>query len=131
MPAIQRGQPYRLGPNRWGLRYYDAEGKRHRKSPFPSKSAAVAHYRDVIEPELRGEAAPLPELTLAELVEVYLERHASTVRPGQSPRCESGYATPPARTETCLCGTWSACRGRSPDGEAVSPKVSATPVWRR
>jgi hypothetical protein len=61
MPAIQRGQAYRLGPNRWGLRYYDADAKRRRKSPFPSKSAALAHFRDVVEPALRGEPAPLPE----------------------------------------------------------------------
>ena len=81
MPAIQRGQAYRLGPNRWGLRYYDAAGKRRRKSPFPSKSAALAYYRHIIEPELRGEAPALPELTLAELVDLYLERHAATVRP--------------------------------------------------
>lgn len=80
MPAIQRGQAYRLGPNRWGPRYYDASGSRRRKSPFPSKSAALAHYRDVIEPELRGETAPLPELTFVELVDVYLERHAAGVR---------------------------------------------------
>jgi integrase len=80
MPAIQRGQAYRLGPNRWGLRWYDAEGRRRRKSPFPSKSAALAHYRDVIEPELRGEIV-MPELTLSELVELYLERHAAVVRP--------------------------------------------------
>jgi hypothetical protein len=81
MPAIQRGQAYRLGPNRWGLRYYDADGARRRKSPFPSKSAALAHYRDVIEPELRGEPAPMPELTLAEFVPLYLEHHAASVRP--------------------------------------------------
>jgi hypothetical protein len=81
MPATQRGQAYRLGPNRWGLRYYDASGARRRKSPFPSKSAALAHYRDVIEPELRGDPTPMPELTLGELVHVYLERHAASVRP--------------------------------------------------
>src|SRR5829696_5533958 len=81
MPAIQTGQAYRLGPNRWGLRYYNAEGKRKRKSPFPSKSAAIAHYRNVIEPQLRGEPISAPELTLAELVELYLERHAAAVRP--------------------------------------------------
>jgi hypothetical protein len=57
MPPTQRGQAYRLGPNRWGLRYYDATGKRRRKSPFPSRSAALDHYRKVIEPQLRGEAA--------------------------------------------------------------------------
>jgi hypothetical protein len=27
MPATQRGHAYRLGPNRWGLRYRDANGK--------------------------------------------------------------------------------------------------------
>jgi integrase len=80
MPATQRGQAYRLGPNRWGLRYYDATGRRRRKSPFPSKSAALTYYRDVVEPELRGEVAPAPELTLSELVALYLERHAASVR---------------------------------------------------
>lgn len=34
----------------------------------------------MIEPRLRGEPEPLPELTLAEFVELYLERHAATVR---------------------------------------------------
>jgi integrase len=81
MPATQRGQAYRLGPNKWGLRYYALDGTRKRKSPFLSKSAALAHYRDVIEPELRGEPAPMPELTLTDLVELYLERHAASVRP--------------------------------------------------
>jgi integrase len=80
MPATQRGQAYRLAPNKWGLRFYDEHGQRQRKSPFPSKSAALAHYRDVIEPRLRGEPEPLPELTLTEFVEVYLERHAASVR---------------------------------------------------
>jgi integrase len=82
MPPTQRGQAYRLGANRWGLRYYDADGNRQRVSPFPTKSAALAHYRDVIEPVLRGEPAPMPDLTLAEFVPVYLERHAASgVRP--------------------------------------------------
>src|SRR5215207_4344486 len=81
MPPIQRGQAYRLGPNKWGLRYYDAAGERRRKSPFPSKSAALTHYRDVIEPQLRGEPVAPPELTLDEFVPIYLERHAATVRP--------------------------------------------------
>jgi integrase len=77
MPATQRGQAYRLAPNRWGLRYRDATGKRHRKSPFPSKSAALTHFRDAIEPELRGDPAPAPDLTLAEFVPLYLERHGA------------------------------------------------------
>jgi hypothetical protein len=95
MPATQRGQAYKLGPNRWGLRYYDAEGVRRRTSPFPSKSAALDHYRDVIEPQLRGDPAAQAELTLAELVEVYLERHSPNVRPRtiRALRERLGYAT--------------------------------------
>ncbi len=80
MPPTARGQAYRLAPNKWGLRFYDAEGVRRRKSPFASKSAALAHFRDVIEPQLRGEPAPLPDLTLAELADLYLKRHAVSVR---------------------------------------------------
>ena len=81
MPATQRGQVYRLGPNRWGIRYYGPDGKRHKQSPFPSKSAAFAWFRDIIEPQLRGEAAPVPDLTLAAFVPLYLERHGASVRP--------------------------------------------------
>src|SRR5829696_708361 len=81
MPPIQRGQAYRVGPNKWGVRYYDANGERRRKSPFPTKSAALTHYREVIEPMLRGEPAQVPDLTLREFVPLYLERHAPNVRP--------------------------------------------------
>jgi integrase len=80
MPPTQHGQAYRLGPNRWGLRYYDLDGVRRRKSPFPSKSAALRYYRDHIEPVLRGESAPMPDVTLTAFVEVYLTRHAANVR---------------------------------------------------
>ena len=62
MPA-QRGTAYRLGPDRWGIRYADAAGHKHRKSPFPSKSAALKHYRDVIQPHLLGEPVAMPDLT--------------------------------------------------------------------
>lgn len=81
MPATQHGQVYKLGKQRYGLRWYDVDGIRRRKSPFPTQSAAKAHYRDVIEPQLLGQPAALPDITLAELVEVYLERHAPSVRP--------------------------------------------------
>lgn len=76
MPAIQRGEPYKLGKSRWGLRYRDREGKRVRTpEKFPSKTAAFQHYRDVIEPLLRGDApAPAPT-TLGAFVPLYLERH--------------------------------------------------------
>ena len=35
MPATQRGQAYRLGPNRWGLRYYDRDGDAPAQEPVP------------------------------------------------------------------------------------------------
>jgi integrase len=82
MPALQRGQAYRLKGGGWGLRYRDATGKRRRAKglSWPTKNAALKHFRDVIEPRLRGRPEPPPELTLAELVEHYLDRHAATVR---------------------------------------------------
>jgi integrase len=80
MPATQRGQLDKLPSGRWRLRWYDQEGERRSKS-FESKSGAARHYRDVVEPQLRGEPAPIPELTLAEFVPIYLERHAAGVRP--------------------------------------------------
>jgi integrase len=80
MPAEQRGEPYRLRRGRWGLRYYDRDGKRVRtREKFPSKSAARRHYRDVIEPELRGER-PAVEYTLATFAPVFLDRHGANVR---------------------------------------------------
>jgi hypothetical protein len=64
-----------------GLRFYYAAGRRRRKTPFPTKSAALAYFRDVIEPELRGDPVAAPELTLGEFVPLYLERHGASVRP--------------------------------------------------
>jgi integrase len=81
MPATQRGQAVKLSSGKWSVRYYDAEGARRRQSPFGSKSAALRHFRDVIEPQILGEPAAVPELTLSALVALYLERHAAGVRP--------------------------------------------------
>lgn len=58
------------------LRYYD-DGERQTGGVFDTRSAAFAHYRNVIEPRLRDEQ---PELTLAALVDPYLERDAAVVR---------------------------------------------------
>jgi integrase len=75
MPADPRGHVRKLLSGKWQLRYYDREGSRRSGGAFPSKSAALNHYRDVIEPELDGRT-PRPEITFAELVDLYLERHA-------------------------------------------------------
>jgi integrase len=60
------------------LRYYDADGVRQTGGVFDTRSAAFKHYREVIEPQLLGRE---PELTLAELVERYLERHKAIRSP--------------------------------------------------
>jgi integrase len=82
MPATQRGHARRLPSGKWQLRYYDAEGERKTGGVFPSKSAALDHYRDLIEPRLNGEpeSEQERELTLAEFVDLYLERHGVTRR---------------------------------------------------
>jgi integrase len=80
MPAIQRGSVRRLPSGKVQLRYYDTDGERQTGGIFPTKSAAFAHYRDVIEPKLNGEPAQLPDLTLTEFSDLYLERHAAVVR---------------------------------------------------
>lgn len=123
MPATQRGQAYRLGPNRWGLRYYDATGNRRRKSPFPSKSAALAHYRDVIEPQLRGDPIALPQLTLAEFIPLYLERHAASVRPRtivtlreRLPHAIRAFGTVPLRDLERMSGEVASWQARLPEG---------------
>lgn len=81
MPAQQRGMPYRLGPRKWGIRYYGPDGRRVRQSPFESKSQALDWYRRVIEPQLRGDLPERPDPTLAQFIDLYLERHGVTVRP--------------------------------------------------
>lgn len=79
MPALQRGSARRLPSGKWQLRYYDHSGNRQTGGVFGSKTAALAHYREVIEPELNGE--PEPELTLRGLFDLYLERHTAIRSP--------------------------------------------------
>jgi integrase len=75
MPALQRGQVRRRSSGLWQLRYYDENGSRRSGGVFPTRSAAFAHFRQVIEPRLNG-AEPAPDLTLAGLADLYLGRHS-------------------------------------------------------
>jgi integrase len=85
MPATQRGHARRLPSGRWQLRYRDKTGAYHSAGAFTTKTAALDHYRNVVEPRLLGKPETPPELTLADLADQYLKRHAqirsaSTVR---------------------------------------------------
>jgi hypothetical protein len=81
MPAEARGHVRKLPSGKWQLRYYDAKGGHRSGGAFSTKSEAWAHYRDVIEPELRGRPVARRDLTFSELVEVFLERHAIVAKP--------------------------------------------------
>lgn len=84
MPAAARGRARRLPSGKWQLRYQDRDGNPRTGGTFASKTAALDHYRDEIEPRLNG-SRPQRDLTLRELADLYLERHgrirsASTTR---------------------------------------------------
>jgi integrase len=81
MPAEARGHVRKLPSGKWQLRYYDRKGVRHSGGAFPTKSGAWTHYRDVIEPELKGRLVARRDLTYSELVETFLERHAIVAKP--------------------------------------------------
>jgi hypothetical protein len=81
MPAEARGHVRKLPSGKSQLRYYDSKGARHSGGAFPTKSEAWNHYRDVIEPELNGRPAARRDLTLRELVDVFLERHGKIATP--------------------------------------------------
>ncbi|MCY4088187.1 MAG: site-specific integrase [Actinomycetia bacterium] len=75
MPSEQFGQPYRTARG-WGVRYYDRDGTRRRKSGFRSRSEALTYYRDVIRPQIDGLQASQPEITLQAFILKYLEAHS-------------------------------------------------------
>ena len=80
MPAVSRGHVRRRASGLWQLRFYDEDGVRRSGGAFPTRSAAFAHYRDVIEPRLRGEEPERP-LTFDALCEQYLARQAKIRSP--------------------------------------------------
>jgi integrase len=82
MPATQRGHARRLPSGRWQLRYRDEHGAYHSGGVFTSRTQALDHYRDTIEPRLRGKPEAKPDLTLTALTDLYLERHGQVRSPG-------------------------------------------------
>jgi integrase len=81
VPAEARGHVRKLPSGKWQLRYYDAKGRHRSGGAFSTKSEAWAHYRDVVEPELRGRPGARRDLTLSELVDTFLERHGKVRKP--------------------------------------------------
>jgi hypothetical protein len=46
MPRAQRGTVEKLGRGKWGLRYRDGQGGRHRISPFPTETRRIGALPD-------------------------------------------------------------------------------------
>ncbi len=80
MPAEARPRARRLPSGRWQLRY-TVDGQTRSGGAFQSKTDALNHYRDVVEPELRGAPGPRRDLMLRDLVDTYLERHGKIAQP--------------------------------------------------
>ena len=73
MPSAQRGQLVKHAAS-WGIRYYDADGRRRRRGGFATRREAAA----VLEHDLQTvRLGPLArrDLTLQELVDEYLDQH--------------------------------------------------------
>ncbi len=81
MPAEARPRVRKLPSGKWQLRFQDVDGNAKSGGAHESKTAAFKHYRDEIEPELDGRPAARRDITLQELADVFLERHAAIAQP--------------------------------------------------
>jgi integrase len=95
MPALQRGHARRLPSGKWQLRYYDNDGERRTGGVFPSKTAAMRHYRNVIEPQLdAGDGVVAPPRTFEELAAVFVARFRTVRSPRTVRSMEERLARP-------------------------------------
>lgn len=90
----QRGNAQKLPSGKWSLRYYDAAGKRQRGGTFPTKSAALNHFRDVIRPQLNGEPVADAGATFDDLCERFLTHYALGAAPS-TVRCITAWLVRP------------------------------------
>jgi hypothetical protein len=81
MPARQRGEPYKLGKGRWGLRYYDESGRRRRQSGFTSRTEALDWFETVERKRQLGLPVAAPDTTFGQFVDRYLRAHGATRSP--------------------------------------------------
>ena len=76
MPARQRGEWIKRR-NGGSLRYRDENGVRRIRGNFKSRTQAFEWFEKVERPRQLGLAPAVAELTLAELAELFLDRHAA------------------------------------------------------
>jgi integrase len=81
MPPANTGHFYELADGSWGVQYR-VDGKQRRRSGFPNKTAARKWHGDNVLPIANGKRRPEREdMTLNELVDLYLKRHESIRSP--------------------------------------------------
>jgi integrase len=136
MPPIQRGSVRRLPSGKVQLRYYDADGNRQSGGVFENRSAAFKYFRDVIEPRLNGVAHWFDGgtnalcMTFAELVEVYLDRHAALRSPATIRTLRHRLARPLAAYGDVTLAELEGMAGDLADFRATLPKRFAHDVMR-
>jgi integrase len=76
MPAVQRGQVYKLAGGSWAFRFRDAHGRRRQKGGFKTKGEAGDALSSALDDVRLGPlAAARREWKVTELVDRYLEQH--------------------------------------------------------
>jgi integrase len=76
MPSLQRGQVFRRPGRSWAYRYYDGDGQRREVAGWKTKGEASAALEPALDAARLGPLARR-ELTVAELVDEYLEQHVA------------------------------------------------------
>ena len=75
MPAVQRGQVYKLPGGNWAYRYRDETRRRRQVGGFKTKGEASHALASALDFARLGARGVPRDLTLAELVERYLAQH--------------------------------------------------------
>jgi integrase len=82
VPPANTGSYYELSDGTWGVQYRLRDGSRRKQSPFPNKTAARKWHADHVLPIVNGhKPVAASDLTLRELVDRYLDRHAKVRSP--------------------------------------------------
>lgn len=82
MPPANTGSYYELSDGTWGVIYRLPDGSRTRQSGFKHKTAARKWHADHVLPKVHGHRrGERDDLTLRELVDLYIERHESIRSP--------------------------------------------------
>ena len=85
MPPANRGSYYELADGTWGVQYRLPDGTRKRRSPFPNITAARRWHAEnvlaAVNSRRSRHTVDGDELTLADLVDLYVERHESVRSP--------------------------------------------------